>query len=78
MPNQDTNPADDTDEETTEYTIYGWANLAPSCTIEIPADESIEDITTSDRVDALREELERLGFDPDRFSIEIHEVVESF
>lgn len=60
----DTTTTDETstETETTEYTIFGWAEVGPSRTIELPADEDIESLSHSERVEYLQRELEDRGF----------------
>ncbi|MDB9247476.1 hypothetical protein PN419_00445 [Halorubrum ezzemoulense] len=54
-----------------EYRVMGWANLAPSTTVEMD-----ERPSPAEQRDLLRQELRDMGYDPDNFDVEIHETVE--
>lgn len=74
-----------TDERTDQdvpqsYTVSGWATLGPSYQLRLGEDESLEDISSEEHREGLRETLRSRGFPDDlidQMHIEIDQIVEN-
>lgn len=69
-PNNSDNEADD-EQATKTLTVMGWAELAPSGTVTVPANTGIDDIPDEDLMECLREDLRDRGFTEQQIEEEI-------
>lgn len=70
MPNNSPMPTDSTTDKNSDnstpaqkpYTVYGWAEIGPSTTIQLPQTQDVEEIPHEQLIEALKKELRDQGF----------------
>lgn len=54
-----------------EILIHGWAEIGPSATITVANEKTANSISHEEKINALKQRVNELGYNPDKFHIEV-------